>query len=282
MIGGLNMAKSKTKEKAQGHSANADCGRLMPAKLDDRQKRSVPEPLTTEEKRIKVADLMKRQDELSRELYEINGDSVDGPPLNQREREIIEHWRAQKKSTNSQLDYDNRLNCALTPKTANGSAFEKFEIVQAALSAATGSYDTGFSFSILAKCVQASCVGENYEDSAVWNRQFNSITNALNALKPQDEFEGMLISRLIALHFQSIHYLASAANKESTTEGIYNNINRTTKLSRLYNETLEALMRYRRKGEQRVIVQHVQVNDGGQAIVGSVLNQGRGGGNNTK
>ena len=44
-------------------------------------------------------------------------------------------------------------------------------------------------------------------------------------------------------------------------------MNRTAKLSRLYNETLETLMRYRRKGEQKVVVQHVQVNDGGKAIV---------------
>jgi hypothetical protein len=31
---------------------------------------------------------------------------------------------------------------------------------------------------------------------------------------------------------------------------------------------IETLMKYRRKGEQRVVVQHVNVNDGGKAIVG--------------
>lgn len=71
-------------------------------------------------------------------------------------------------------------------------------------------------------------------------------------------------------------YKARAYNKEQSTQGIDININRFTKLIRLYNETLEALMKYRRRGEQKVVVthQHVQINDNGQAIVGSVLNSG--------
>ena len=38
---------------------------------------------------------------------------------------------------------------------------------------------------------------------------------------------------------------------------------------------LEALKRYRTGGEQKVVVQHVNVNKGGQAIVGTV-DRGRG------
>jgi len=34
--------------------------------------------------------------------------------------------------------------------------------------------------------------------------------------------------------------------------------------------TLEALQRYRGKGQQKVTVEHVHVNAGGQAIVGTV------------
>jgi hypothetical protein len=43
------------------------------------------------------------------------------------------------------------------------------------------------------------------------------------------------------------------------------------KLLRLHNETTEALARYRRKGEQKVVVQHVNVNDDGKAIVGNMI-----------
>jgi hypothetical protein len=48
------------------------------------------------------------------------------------------------------------------------------------------------------------------------------------------------------------------------------------KLARTYAMQMEALKRYRTGGEQKVTVQHVSVNEGGQAIVANV-NQAAGG-----
>lgn len=42
------------------------------------------------------------------------------------------------------------------------------------------------------------------------------------------------------------------------------------KLARTFAAQMEALRKYRHGGEQKVTVQHVQVSDGGQAIVGNV------------
>jgi len=42
------------------------------------------------------------------------------------------------------------------------------------------------------------------------------------------------------------------------------------KLTRSFASQMEALKRYRTGGEQKVTVQHVSVNEGGQAIVGNV------------
>jgi hypothetical protein len=42
------------------------------------------------------------------------------------------------------------------------------------------------------------------------------------------------------------------------------------KLTRTYAMHLEAFKRHRTGGEQKVTVQHVSVNEGGQAIVGNV------------
>ena len=47
------------------------------------------------------------------------------------------------------------------------------------------------------------------------------------------------------------------------------------KLARTFTTQMEALKRYRTGGEQKVTVQHVSVNEGGQAIVGNVT-QGTG------
>ncbi len=40
--------------------------------------------------------------------------------------------------------------------------------------------------------------------------------------------------------------------------------------TRAFATLLDGLKRYRHGGEQRVVVQHVNVNDGGQAIVGTI------------
>jgi len=48
------------------------------------------------------------------------------------------------------------------------------------------------------------------------------------------------------------------------------------KLARTFAAQLEALKRYRTGGEQRVTVEHVTVNDGGQAIVGNIARRGGG------
>jgi hypothetical protein len=42
------------------------------------------------------------------------------------------------------------------------------------------------------------------------------------------------------------------------------------KLLRTYTKQMEALQRYRGKGQQKVTVEHVRVHSGGQAIVGTV------------
>lgn len=49
------------------------------------------------------------------------------------------------------------------------------------------------------------------------------------------------------------------------------------KLARTYATQMEALKRYRTGGQQKVTVEHVTVNEGGQAIVGAVTHGGRGG-----
>jgi len=108
----------------------------------------------------------------------------------------------------------------------------------------------------------------------------NGSYQALLAMNPADEYEGMLISRMIVLHNQYMHFMANTASPEQTSQGVDININRATKLMRVYNETLETLMRYRRKGEQKVTVQHVNVTNGGQAIVTGQFNPG--GGNDKK
>ena len=54
---------------------------------------------------------------------------------------------------------------------------------------------------------------------------------------------------------------------EQTFEGRHENLSQANKLSRSCAVLVEALNRHRGKGQQKVTVEHVTVNAGGQAIV---------------
>jgi hypothetical protein len=54
------------------------------------------------------------------------------------------------------------------------------------------------------------------------------------------------------------------------------NLSQANKLSRTYATLLEALSRYRGKGQQKVTVEHVHVHSGGQAVVGVIEPTGGG------
>jgi len=138
----------------------------------------------------------------------------------------------------------------------------------------TGTEDADVSTRLLCLCACASGIGTIEGDKTSEAKNIFTITSEM---KPQDAIEGMLVTKLIALHEQGMNLLArSTGDVAREAKELY--VNLSTKLLRLFNETLETLIRYRRRGEQRVIVQHVNVGDGGKAVVGNLL----GGGMNEK
>ena len=101
----------------------------------------------------------------------------------------------------------------------------------------------------------------------------------LSGIQPQDEIEGMLAVQMIGVHNMAMRSLGWAMLSEQTLEGKKGNISSATKMLRTFMAQVEALKKYRTGGQQKMIVEHVHVNQGGQAIVGTV-NQG--GGRNNK
>ena len=151
---------------------------------------------------------------------------------------------------------------------SGGNNQERNDLIHASLSLATGARSSLFGNMLIDSCVAASGLVKNSKRKAEIN-SLNAILDTLYAMKPNDEIEGMLITRLIALHFQITKQMQALNLNGLTPEQVDSLINRSTKLTRLYNETVDTLSRYRRKGEQKVVVQHVNVNNGGQAMVGN-------------
>ena len=105
--------------------------------------------------------------------------------------------------------------------------------------------------------------------------QMNTIALAMQSMGPEDEYEGQLIAQLVALHEHVMDWLGRAKRTDRIDfANVY--LNGASKLLNRHHETLETLLKYRRKGEQRVHVEHVHVHDGGQAIVGNVCPGGVG------
>src|SRR6476660_5965000 len=105
-------------------------------------------------------------------------------------------------------------------------------------------------------------------------RQYEGTISALIGISPQDEMEGMIATQLVAAHNAAMECYRRAMLGEQTFEGRRENLSQASKLSRTYVALLDALNRHRGKGQQKVTVEHVHVNAGGQALVGVVESGG--------
>ena len=95
----------------------------------------------------------------------------------------------------------------------------------------------------------------------------------VDSMAPRDAAEALLLTQMAAIH-QATMMMARRMNhvenlpQQDAAERALN------KLARSYAAQIEALKRYRSTGQQKVTVEHVTVNSGGQAIVGSVTKGG--------
>src|SRR3954470_1086648 len=110
-------------------------------------------------------------------------------------------------------------------------------------------------------------------DAETQQRQFAAAGAALIGIKPADEIEGMLAAQMVATHNVAMMMLRRLRSVE-TVQQQDSAGNLATKLLRTYVMQVEALQRYRGKGQQKVTVEHVHVHSGGQAIVGAVQGGG--------
>jgi hypothetical protein len=97
----------------------------------------------------------------------------------------------------------------------------------------------------------------------------NFLLSVVRSIKPRDELETLLAVQMGAIHAATM-MMARRLNhvetipQQDAAERAFN------KLARTFAMQMEALKRYRTGGQQKVIVEHVTVNAGGQAIVGAV------------
>lgn len=93
---------------------------------------------------------------------------------------------------------------------------------------------------------------------------------ALKELAPRDSIEGMLVSQMISAHNAAMDCFGRAMTPEQTTQSRDMNLRHAEKLTKLYTDQIDALQKYRGNRLHSVTVEQVNVEAGGQAIVGDV------------
>jgi hypothetical protein len=91
------------------------------------------------------------------------------------------------------------------------------------------------------------------------------------AFKPRNPVEALLIPQMAGVHAAAVSALYKAGLQGQPYEIAELYTNRASRLMRLYMQQIEALSKLRgESGQQRIVVERVNVNAGGQAIVGAI------------
>jgi hypothetical protein len=149
------------------------------------------------------------------------------------------------------------------------------QLRQVKLSEAFGTADPDLQNCLLGQVAETfrGTVSSDGHDNKAVVAATNMAMAILNGIQPQDEIEGMLVVQMIGVHNMAMATLGRGMLKDQTFAGKQANADQATKMLRTFVAQMEALKKYRTGGQQKMIVEHVNVNEGGQAIVGTV-NQG--------
>ena len=132
-----------------------------------------------------------------------------------------------------------------------------------------GTNSQEFMDGVLRQMANAVSQGKDADEEAI-----NFGLAVIAGVNPKDELETMLAMQMVVIHLTTMTFTRRLAHVE-TLDQQHGSERALNKLARTFAMQMEALKRYRTGGEQKVVVQHVNVNEGGQAIVGAV-DRGRG------
>lgn len=180
----------------------------------------------------------------------------------------------------AQLEQHNKRNRArplrpatkLTP-TKNGPAElsygdgENPEFFGAALYDLTGTASPAFmqrAIGLLSK-IQAGSGG------VAAPQDLNAGLAVVAAIQPENEAETLLALQMVAANEGALNCMAKMRSAQFVDQlNTYGNL--ANKFMRTFNSQMETLAKLRRGGEQ--IIKYVHVHEGGQAVIGSTINQG--------
>lgn len=138
------------------------------------------------------------------------------------------------------------------------------------LMADLGTVDPHFQAGITRQVASLGAYGAKLDET-----NSNFVLSVVRAVQPRDELESMLAVQMGAVHAATmmmarrLNHITTIPQQDAAERAL-------NKLARTFATQMETLKRYRTGGQQKVTVEHVTVNAGGQAIVGAVAHGGGG------
>lgn len=134
---------------------------------------------------------------------------------------------------------------------------------------AFGTTSQGFFKTELTRLCNAVCPAELNE------AQIDAALAVVDGIQPENEVEAMLACQMAATHALTMDMMARALRSQLVPQ-VEMSANLGVKLMRTFTAQVEALAKLRKPPEQRVVVEHVHVHPGAQAVVGNVTHTGGG------
>ena len=113
-------------------------------------------------------------------------------------------------------------------------------------------------------------------DGSISEIGVNSALALIEAAEPRNEIEGALALQMACTHIASMAILARFEGGFTTERRTGLFASAAARLMRTYVAQVEAFRRLRQGGSQFMRVEHVHVNEDGQAVIGNVRKDGSG------
>jgi len=156
-----------------------------------------------------------------------------------------------------------RVSCAVArPYPPDGMPREWWERLKRAFGTASSAF-VDASLTQLVAAARLPCSG--ISEVAV-----NASLALIEGAKPQDEIECALVMQMACTHSAAMAVLGTLGGAHGSNRNVTVKASTAARLLRAYVAQVEVLRRLRNGGSQLVRVEHVHVNEGGQAAIGNV------------
>jgi hypothetical protein len=110
-------------------------------------------------------------------------------------------------------------------------------------------------------------------DGKIDPAELDAVIAMVSGQRPKNELEAMIVAQMAVTHALLMRSFGNL-NRSDNIQQQDSNALTVARLTKAFASQVDALAKLRRGGEQRVVVEHVHIHSGAQAIVGAVTHTG--------